>query len=169
MSLFRPEATAEIARWSEALVGAGVLALGLYWSFFTGGGLLHWIGYGVAAIGAAFVFSGVRRARFGLSGEGLGFVQVTEREISYFTPDGGGAVSVDNLMRVSIEVLGPEQVRWIFVSDEGSLAIPYDASGTEALFDVLSALPGAQFETAIQVLAGSETHSSVIWRRETVR
>ena len=42
--MIRPGARAALSQWREALIGLAVLALGVYWGFFTGGGLLHWIG-----------------------------------------------------------------------------------------------------------------------------
>ena len=59
--MIRPEAAATLARFRDALIGGAVLALGLYWALFTGGGLLHWLGWGVADQGVSslgnFAFS----------------------------------------------------------------------------------------------------------------
>ena len=91
--MIRPEAQTLLARWSEALIGVGIALLGAYWAFFTGGGLLHWIGYGVIVLGAAVVFSGIQRARFHKGGGGPGVVQVVERRVSYFGPETGGVMT----------------------------------------------------------------------------
>ncbi|MBO9466383.1 hypothetical protein J7443_14150 [Tropicibacter sp. R15_0] len=169
MALIRPEAAKALSRWSEAMTGAAISALGLYWAFFTGGGLLHWIGYFLAVLGAFLCASGIRRARFAHDEDGLGLVQITERQISYFSPTGGGALSVDGLWRVTVDVLDLMVVQWVFVGEEGTLAIPIDAAGTDAIFDMLSALPGADFEAAIRAMSATEPHSYVIWRKPSVQ
>jgi hypothetical protein len=45
MSFIRPELRAAILRWREALIGAAVLLLGVYWVLGVRPGLLTWIGY----------------------------------------------------------------------------------------------------------------------------
>ncbi|WP_425099920.1 hypothetical protein [Tropicibacter sp. S64] len=167
--MIRPEAAAALARFREVFIGLAVFAVGLYWGFFTGGGILHWIGFVVLLLGIALAWIGLRRARLYREGGGAGIVEVTERQISYFAPDGGGIVSVDGLRQVRIEVLDLMVVQWVLAGRDGLLAIPIDAEGANALFDVLSALPGADFETAITAMSATEPHSYVIWSSPTFR
>ncbi|MGH1412878.1 MAG: hypothetical protein ACRBB0_05265 [Pelagimonas sp.] len=169
MSLIRPEAARELSRWSEALIGALVCAIGLYWALFTGGGILHWIGYFIAVLGAFLCATGMRRARFSHDQGGPGIVQINERQISYFAPEGGGILSVDGLWRVTVEVRAPDGIQWVFVGEDGTLHIPIDAAGTDTIFDMLSALPGADFDTAIRAMTATEPHSYVIWRKPSQR
>ena len=72
--MIRPGARAALSQWREALIGLAVLALGVYWGFFTGGGLLHWIGYGVIAVGLLLVIAGIQRGRFRIGAGGPGAV-----------------------------------------------------------------------------------------------
>ncbi len=169
MSVIRPEAATVLARWSEAMIGAAVCALGLYWALFTGGGLLHWIGYFIAVLGAFLCASGSRRARFPQGDDGPGIVQINERQISYFAPEGGGILSVDTLWRVTLDVRLRQQVVWTFVGEDGVLSIPVDAAGTDLIFDMLSALPGADFEKVTRAMSATEPHSYVIWRKPAVQ
>ena len=168
MSFIRPEAAAELKRWREAFVAAGVLALGLWWGL-TSFGLLRWIGWALALAGGAFLWAAVQRARFHAGHGGLGVVEVDERQITYLAPAGGGIASLDLLTEVS---LGPDRAGlpvWRFRSGGDTLAIPVSAEGTTALFDVLTALPGANIEAAIRASRGRPPNRVVIWSKPTAR
>lgn len=167
--MIRPEAARALARYREVLIGLGVLALGFYWGFFTGGGILHWIGHAVVILGLALAWVGLRRARLYSDGGGAGIVQVNERQISYFSPDGGGFLSLDSLREVRVIVRDLDSIHWLFRGSDGLLAIPIDAEGTNALFDVLSALPGADFGAATEAMTATEPHSYLIWQDPSVQ
>ncbi len=62
MSFIRPEARAALHRWREALTGAAVMALGLYWALSVGG-FLGWVGWLLVPAGAALAVIGLQRAR----------------------------------------------------------------------------------------------------------
>ena len=63
MSFVRPEVRAGLWRWREALIGSGLIALGLYWALVVHG-LIGWIGWAVVPCGAALAITGIQRARF---------------------------------------------------------------------------------------------------------
>lgn len=167
--MIRPEAMTWIARWREVGIGLAILGLGIYWAF-TAFGILLYIAFGLIFIGVLLIWEGTRRARFPARGGGPGVVEVDERQITYFSPQGGGAVSVDALTRIEIHTtaLGPmfTDLYWIFKTDDGpGLLIPGDAENAGALFDALAALNGVDYEAATRAAGTTERAEFVIWQR----
>lgn len=170
MPLIRPEVTGWILRWREVIFSMFIVAAGL-WLFNLGGVFYPVVGFLAALLGAGLGYTAWRRVRFPAGAGGAGVVEVDERQITYFSPSGGRAVSIDALVRVEIEThsAGPFQpdLFWIFYSDgESPLRIPGGASGTEGLFDALSALPGADYAAASQAATSAEQALFVIWQKE---
>lgn len=166
--MIRPEVLDALRRWREVLIGAGVIALGLYWVFVSGG-LLRWVGIAVGLIGAALVFSGIQRMRFGAGGGGAGFVQVIEGRVTYFGPLTGGVADLDSLTELSIDH-GARPSHWLLRQPgQQPLAIPVDAEGAEALFDIFAALPGMRTEYLLRQLHSDADHKVVVWRAEALR
>lgn len=168
MSFIRPEARAALARWREALAGAAVAALGLYWALGVGG-LLGWIGWLLLPAGAGIAVIGVQRARFRRAGQGPGVVLVDEGEITYMGPLSGGSVSVSDLERL---VLDPSArpAHWALEQPgQPVLHIPVNAEGATDLFDVFAALPGLRTERMLAELNRGGAHPVVIWERRPTR
>jgi len=168
MSFIRPEARATLHRWREALAGAGLGALGLYWALSVGG-LLGWIGWLLLPAGAGIAVIGVQRARFRSSGHGPGVVLVDEGEITYMGPLSGGSVSVADLERL---VLDPTARPAHWVLDQPGqpvLHIPVNAEGAADLFDVFATLPGLRTERMLAELNRDGSHPVVIWERRPMR
>ncbi|SMX38367.1 hypothetical protein [Maliponia aquimaris] len=167
--MIRPEVIAILKRWQEALAGLAVVLLGLYWAFFTGGGLLHWIGYGVLALGVALTVTGLQRGRFRSAEDGPGVVQVVERRISYFGPLSGGVVDLDTLQALSLDTASDPPC-WLLLSPERKvLAIPLTAAGADHLFDAFATLPGLRTEHMLRRMEERTRGPVVIWRAEAVR
>jgi hypothetical protein len=167
--MIRPAAQAALRRWQEALIGGAVCALGLYWALFTGGGLLHWIGYVVLAIGVALTVTGIQRARFRQGDGGPGIVQVVERRISYFGPLSGGIVDLEALKALSLDPTSQPPCWQLQVPGQQVLAIPLTAAGADQLFDVFSTLPGIRTEHMLRQMQEGADHPVVIWRAASVR
>jgi hypothetical protein len=165
MTLFRPEATATLRRWSEALIGVGISALGFYWAFFSGG-LLHWIGYFLAIFGGLLAFMGIQRGRFRNAGDGPGVVGIVERRVSYFGPQTGGLVDLDNLSELALDMTGATPVWSLRAVGEQPLEIPLDARGAEALFDAFASLPDIRTEAMLREMQSGQRHRVVIWQKE---
>lgn len=166
--MIRPEAMDALRRWREVLIGAGVALLGLYWLVFSGG-LLAWVGVAVSLLGAALVFSGVQRMRFGSGGGGAGFVQVIEGRVTYFGPLTGGVADLDSLTELSIDH-GARPAHWLLRQPgQPPVAIPVNAEGSEALFDIFAALPGIRTEYLLRQLHNDADHKVVVWRAEALR
>ena len=97
-------------------------------------------------------------------------VEITEREISYFTALDGAAVSIDALALVTIKRHrdGPwgDDLFWTLEENAGSkVSIPNSATGADRLFDALSALPGADFDAATRAMQNLRDESFVIWSK----
>jgi hypothetical protein len=163
MSFIRPEAQTAIVQWREALIGAAVLALGLWWA--SGSGILQWIGIAVALGGAILFFTGFQRARFRSGNGGPGVVTVDEGQISYFGPLSGGVTALEELAMV---VLDPSQKPPVWLLQrprQSDIAIPVNAEGADQLFDAFAALPGIRTEHMLSALKADATQPVVIWSK----
>jgi hypothetical protein len=164
----RPEARAALLRWREALIGAACLLIG-GWLLFEPG-LLRLFGYAALILGAVLVWEGIRRARLPRDGGGAGVVEIDERQITYFGPDGGGAVSVEGLRRIEARPTGAGRFLWVFHGDTGtSLAVPSNAEGALRIFDALSVLKGLDIDGVIAASQARGHHVHVVWERERKR
>jgi hypothetical protein len=167
--LVRPELRARLLRWREAGIGV-LLTLGGLWGVATSGGVVFLGAVCAVVLGLALVRGGVRRARFPGGGEGPGLVEVDERQITYFGPAGGAAVSIDALTRVEVVANGGDAsargLFWVFES-EGMppLVVPGNAVGAERLFDALTALPGVDFAQVAAATGATGGRRFVVWAR----
>lgn len=169
MSFIRPEIQDGIKRWRAVLVPLAVIALAVYLAFsdFV---LRRWLGYALLGIGGFLLWDGIRRVRFPAPGGGAGVVDVDERQITYFGPIGGAAMSIDELERIEIRStdLGPmvADLYWDFFDSSGaSMTIPGNAENVDLLFDVLGVLGGADFDAATRAAMADENAVFVIWEK----
>ena len=142
MSFVRPGAKAAIARWREALIGAGLMALGLYWNLWLTPGLLTWVGLVVVLLGAALFFAGLQKGRSRLGGGGPGVVQIIERRIGFFGPLNGGIVDLDDVTSLTFDPT-EHPPHWVITHGTGpGLHIRSNAEGADALFEEVAGVPG---------------------------
>ena len=139
MSFIRPEVRELLTRWSEVIAATLIMLVGL-WFLFADQWIWQGLGLIIALIGAILGFAAWRRTRFAALVAGPGLVEVDERQISYFAPYEGGAVSIDMLARVTavapVKGGGPDDLTWVLEEDGGvTLTIPNAASGAQHLFD----------------------------------
>lgn len=165
----RPEVKAGLVRWREVWIGASLVLMGLYW-VLNGRALLPTVGALLAVLGLVFVVQGWRRIRFPHASGGPGVVEVDERQITYLAAHGGAAISIDGLIRVSVET-GAAGMTWVLRADDLSeLRIPGDAKGAEGLFDALVALPGVNYDQAHRAAQartdGKGLDSFLIWQKD---
>lgn len=173
--MIRPEAKAQIFRYREALIGAGIAALGLWWAIGSLG-LLKWMGVALALLGAAVAWLGVQRARIRTGTGGVGVVQIDERQVIYLAPVGGGFASLDLVHEISVARDMAGLPVWRFRTGMELLTIPVSAEGSEQLFDAMAVLPDIDISTAIRAVntaidEPSPTATSdrvVIWSRKVV-
>ena len=165
MSFIRPEVRAIFLRWREALIGAAVLLLGLYWSFGVTPGLLTWVGYLALVLGAVLAFAGIQKGRARMGGGGPGVVQVVERRIGYFGPLNGGMVDLDAVTSLSLDPAEHPR-HWVITHEGGpALHIPVNAEGADALFDAFASLPGLSPGRMAATLKQEGRKPIVLWRR----
>jgi hypothetical protein len=165
MSFVRPAAKNAVLRWREALVGAAILVLGLYWSVGVAPGLLNWIGYLALFLGATLLFAGVQKGRARMGGGGPGVVQVIERRIGYFGPLNGGVVDLDAVTSLSLDPTEHPR-HWVITHEDGpALHIPVNAEGADTLFDAFASLPGLSPGRVASTLKHEGTAPIVLWRR----
>ncbi len=169
MSFIRPEAAAFLKKWREAII-AGVILLGSLQAASATTGAMNAFAWVTALIGAALFVEGVRRARLPGKAGGVGVVDVDERQITYFGPHGGGAISINELSRIKVRTTGEgpktSDFFWEFTDRAGQrLTIPGDAENASALFDALTALPGADYEKVIQASGSTDAAEFLVWER----
>jgi hypothetical protein len=165
MSFVRPAAKAAMARWREALIGTGLMALGLYWTFGTTRGLLTWVGLVALFLGAALSFAGVQKGRSRQGGGGPGVVQIIERRIGFFGPLNGGIVDLDAVTALTFDPT-EHPPHWIITHENGpALHIPINAEGADSLFDAFASLPGLSPGRVASVSRQEGMRQVVLWRR----
>ena len=163
--MIRPEAAAVLQRWRDAFIGAALIALGLYW-FTKTFGLLYWVGAALALIGALIGFAGLQRARFSKSQHGAGIVDVTEGQITYFGPDTGGVIALDDITKISLIYYQNQQLWKLEQPAQPALFIPTGATGAERLFDAFTQLDNFQIEAMLQLLAQRLNTPQTIWQKD---
>lgn len=165
MSFVRPEVAEALGRWREALIGVALI-LGALLLLQDSYGGRFWIGILVALLGAGLLISGVPRARARGLGGGAGVIEVDERRITYFGPLSGGAMALEDVVRIAAD---PGR-RWVLTSSEHELmTIPMDAEGSEALFDAFAALPGLPASRIAQTMQKDVPSRRVIWEKQHPR
>lgn len=168
MSFIRPEARATLWRWREVLAGSVMAAIGALWAM-SSFGVLFWLACGLAGLGGILVVLGVQRTRFRGAGGGAGVVQVDERQVTYYGPLSGGAVALSELGVLSLDGRATP-AHWQLVPEGGgTLQIPVDAEGADALFDAFSTLPGLRTARLLGALDKPRGVHTVIWRRADVQ
>ncbi len=163
MNFIRPEVKARLWNWRECIVGAVLAALGALWAL-TEGGLLAGRGVALAVTGGVLVYAGYQRSRFRTGSGAPGLVQVDERQVTYFGPDTGGALSIDALARVDLDPVAQPHPAWLLTDVAGqTLAIPTHAENAEALFDVFATLEGIRTEAMLAQLRAKPARRVRIW------
>ena len=169
MSLIRPEARAAIWRWREVLAGGAITALGVNWAF-AGFGLTRWLGGAILVLGLVFLIAGLQRARVRPRSGEAGLVELDEAQLSYFLPEGGVIVPLEQVVRIEITAAPGDMLHWCFADNAGHIArIPAGAAGAERLLDALSHFPGASYRKVIEASAATEPKTFVIWQQEPRR
>jgi hypothetical protein len=166
VDFLRPEVRAALWRWREVLLALVVGSLGLWWllgSF----GIVRVMGFVLLLLAAGIAVAGLQRARFRQGGIGPGVVTVDERRLVYMGPLTGGALDVADMTRLEIEPAAIPAPHWVLTGVGGqALAIPINAGGAEALFDVFAALPGMKTQAVLDVLERTPGARVVVWEKD---
>ncbi|UWR76681.1 hypothetical protein K4L04_01595 [Phaeobacter inhibens] len=168
MTFIRPEARAVLWRWREMIAAAALGALGLLWALGSYGAQAL-LGWALLGLGVVIAVIGMQRMRFRLGGGGPGVVQVDEGQIAYFGPLTGGAVALSELERLTLDHAAKPPHWLLDQPGQSALAIPVNATNTDALFDAFATLPGLRMERMLAELRKSGGHQVVIWERAPTR
>ncbi len=162
MKFLRPEATALLSRWSEAIIFGLGLLLCLYILLRNIGSPFWMIIAGLAAFFCAVnLYHGVVRARLGSDGSAQGVVLIDEHRIGYFGPDTGGFVDLGNLTRLDVY-----NGKWILHGQDGArLDIPFDAPKADGLLDLFAQLQGVTLARLHSALATRQGLLQTIFER----
>ncbi|MBY5975936.1 hypothetical protein KUV39_04735 [Phaeobacter italicus] len=168
MSFIRPEARAALWRWRELLLAGSTGLLGLTWALGSYG-VLALTGWALIVIAFIIAVIGAQRLRFRLGAGGPGVVQVDEGQVAYFGPLTGGGIALSELERLTLDHTA-KPAHWLLEQPgHGTLAIPVNATNSDALFDAFASLPGLRVERMLAELHGKGTHQVVIWERASTR
>lgn len=164
VELIRPEIRDGIWRFREVIIGVGVSIVGINWAI-NSTGILQIIGTSLSLAGALLVFAGIQRTRFRIGSGGRGLVQVIEGQVTYYGPEEGGSIAIDDLVRVDLVNGGDTGETWVLHSaDDHILSIPVRAEGAEHLFDVFNSLDGIETGRMLTQLEKPTEHAVVIWQ-----
>lgn len=170
MPLFRPEAMQTIRRWREPTVIALLFAASI-WLLWQAIVQSSWIsgaiGLAFAAAVGSILYVSYMRARISDAADGPGFVEIREREITYFAPENGGTVVLDMLLRIQLSTLpsATGNKNWILWYPGGSLVIPTSADGAGALIETFAALPNIGYEKVAKAMGADTEEIFTIWQR----
>ena len=162
MSFIRPEAARALHQWREVLIGAGGIALALWWMLGPGG-ILAWVGGAVGIAGAALIVISVQRARFRSGSGGPGVVQVDEGRIVYFGPLTGGAVDLSEMTALHLDPSAHPAHWTLYQPGNPPLLIPLTAEGADQLFDVFATLPGLRTGRLLSAVQTHDGQPVAVW------
>ncbi len=166
MSLIRPELKKTLTRWRDVLTGFALAGAG-GWIVTFGGWFYQGLGLLIVALALGLSFVGWRRLRFHRDGQAAGVVEVTEGQITYLGPTGGGFAARTEVTEIALAFDAAGRAHWrIAQTGAPTLSIPVSATGADALFDAFVALPGA---TPARILAALDRRPHqgpvTVWRR----
>ena len=150
--------------WRETMVAIIFAGLGLYWTI-NSYGTLYFIGYGVLIIGIIFAYVGYQRASFKRKETGVGIVEFTEGQISYFGPKTGAIFSIEDIECLSIDKSNSSSIWIIERTADYKVEIPTNVEGNEVLFDVSNSLEGFQIHQMLEALSSSRCNRTVLWQK----
>ena len=170
MNFLRPAAIAFLSRWAETIaIALGSCGFGLL-TYRSTGAILPLVYGSITVICATLFFVAIRRARIvGVTAVNSGYVEIDERQISYFHLGQSWSVSLNDLTSVVIEATsdGPvgDDLFWVIRDQFGSVVrIPNTAGGNENLYDAVSALNGVSFDQITTAMAATSPAVFTIWR-----
>ena len=172
MSFVRNEVSVFFQRWKEPLaLMALALVPGFY--FFRFAGVL-WIQILLGIVTAGiflFAIAAVRRTLLQDDGLGRGYLEVSERKISFASSDHSGVMDVAAIAAIDLSTdlrTGHQNEHyWILTSaDSKRLIVPGNTHGVEDFISILTSLPGIDLNAAIKFRVSGEKGVFKVWRRE---
>lgn len=172
--MIRPETAVALHRWREVIAAAALGLVGLYIASL-GGLFFIPLGLATTALAAALGLQAFRRLRFARDPAAPGIIEVDEAQIAYLSPLGGGYISLRELAEIRLVTRRGHRYWQLRQTDGDTLPIPVDATGSDALFDAFSTLPGMDTGALVTALAPDTSAtgtapvldglSRIIWRR----
>jgi hypothetical protein len=154
------------SHWTEAVLVWALAMAGVWFLSLTirfGGWLPLVLGAAFLLVSAIAYGSFRQRMRFRSAAGGPGIVRVVEGRIGYLGPVSGGFADADSLEKVEI---GTRRRTWMLYREgEPPLEVPLGASGAEALFDAVAALPGARMAEAERALEIEPGPVVLVWEK----
>lgn len=157
--MIRPELKTALWRWREVIAALALSAVGLWWGLASFG-IVQWLGWSMAALGAVLAFAAAQKVRFRPDSDGPGVVTLDERRVTYLGPLDGGVADLDLMVQLD---LTPAPA-WRLINADGTYVdIPTNARGVEMLFDVFTALPGIKTEYMLSMMDRTPRGSVTVW------
>lgn len=169
MSFMRPSVKNLLTHWIEVIIILlGSILFG-YLALVSIGQILPLV-YGAITLSLLFLMMvAIRRVR--LSSEvnaNSGFVEVDERQITYFSLGQSWSISLDDLVLVEAEVVikDAKYFYWVITDIYGSIIrIPASAKGNENLLDAMSSLKGVLFDEISNSMNATFSGRQIIWQK----
>ena len=169
MDLLRPEVKVWLYKWKEPLISTLVTLLGLrlaHYGLSNHNLVLLIVGSVIVIIGICVVVVSYIRISFSKFPNGVGIIEVKEKQIIYFDPSGGSVFSSDSLISIELKFSDKLGLIWRLKTEDGSFVeIPLNASGNEKLFDVFMTLPKIDQAHLISSVKNPENLSKIIWSK----
>lgn len=156
----------------EKLIGGVILLVGVLIGVIYYGTILHWPAILISAFGLFVMNKGEKLARYQKPNDDPVAIEVTQRRMNYFAPDGDGerSFSLNDVVRIEIETTGDgpfdEDLYWIFhLNGELPVRIEGPFAMSQGIFDVLEGFVGADFEKAIEAASTVVPALFLIWEK----
>ena len=172
MSFVRKELSDVIVKWREPLIMFVLSLVPVFYLLRTQPAVWFQIVIGLLALGLLmFAIAAARRVLLQDRGLGQGYLEVSERKISFTSSDSRGVVDVDALAAIdlSTDLRDGHQNEhyWILTSAASQrLIVPGNAHGIEELISVLTSLPNIDLNAAIRFRVSGEKGVFKVWRRD---
>lgn len=164
--MIRPGITAFLRNHFESLFALAVLCVAI-WTTSRGGWIMTGVGFVVGLAATGLAIGAMRRERFQLAPNAPGLVEVDEAQVAYFGPDGGGFVSIRELVEIRrVDIRG--RAHWRLKQADGqALLIPVAAEGAAQLYDAFVTLPGIDLG-AFTAALDAPGSTGPLWQRDTI-
>ena len=169
MDLLRPEVKGWLYKWKEPIISTFIALMGLrlvHYGLSNHKLVLIVVGSTIALISICAVVVSYIRISFSKFPNGVGIIEVKEKQIIYFDPSGGSVFSSDSLISIELNFSDKLGLIWSLKTEDGSFVeIPLNASGNEKLFDVFMTLPKIDQAHLLNSVKNPGNSSKIIWSK----
>ena len=169
MNLLREEVKLWLYKWKEPLIMGVITLFGLKLTLDALSNyniILLAIGSAIVVIGICVFIASYMRISFSKFPNGVGVVEVKEKQIIYFDPSGGLAFSSDSIVSITLNACNRTGLIWRITTEDGSIIkIPLNAMGNEKLYDAFMTLPKIDQAQLISSVKKSGRYPKNIWSK----